>query len=73
MNFENEVDYRLAKMLLANMFHDKILTEQKKDRLWQAILDYYNPPFKSIEEIGGDIGEGFRISEIRERRVKRNG
>lgn len=73
MNFENEVDYRLAKMLLANMSHDGILTEQKKDKLWQAILGYYNPPFKSIEEVGGDIGEGFRLSEIRERRHKKNG
>lgn len=43
MNFENEVDYRLAKMLLANISYDKILTEQKKDRLWQAIQGYYNP------------------------------
>ena len=73
MNFENEVDYRLAKMLLSNMCQDGILTEQKKDKLWQTVFDYFNPPFGSVEDINGNIGEGFRLSEIRERRAKKNG
>ena len=73
MNFENEVDFRLAKMLLADMYHKGVLTEKKRDKFWEALLEYYNPLFKCVEEIGGDIGEGFRLEEIRDRRAHKRG
>ena len=64
MDFQKEVDFRLSKLILSNLYHDGVLTEKKRDRLWQALLDSNDPPFRGIEDVGGSIGEGFRISEI---------
>lgn len=64
MDIQKEVDFRLSKLILSNLYHDGVLTEKKRDRLWQALLDSNDPPFRGIEDVGGSIGEGFRISEI---------
>ena len=64
MDFGKEVDFRLSKLILSNLYHDGVLTEKKRDRLWQALLDRYAPPFKGIEDVGEGIGEGFRIGDI---------
>ena len=52
---ENEVDYRLAKMLLGCLYHDGLLTEKQMQKVWDKLLEYYHPPFQSVEvrkEIG---------------------
>ena len=34
---ENEVDYRLAKMLLGCLYHDGLLTEKQMQKVWQNL------------------------------------
>ncbi len=57
MDIQKEVDFRLSKLILSNLYHDGVLTEKKRDRLWQALLDSNDPPFRGIEDVGGSIGE----------------
>ena len=34
---ENEVDYRLAKMLLGCLYHDGLLTEKQMQKVWDKL------------------------------------
>ena len=55
---ENEVDYRLAKMLLGCLYHDGLLTEKQMQKVW----DKYHPPFQSVE-VRKEIGDGVTVGE----------
>lgn len=59
---ENEVDYRLAKMLLGWLYHDGLLTEKQMQKVWDKLLEYYHPPFKSVE-VKKEIGDGVKVGE----------
>ncbi len=60
--FENEVDYRLAKMLLGCLHHDGLLTEKQMQKVWDKLLEYYHPPFQCIE-VRDEIGDGVTVGE----------
>ena len=59
---ENEVDYRLAKMLLGCLCHDGLLTEKQMQKVWDKLLEYYHPPFQSVE-VKKEIGDGVTVGE----------
>ena len=44
--FETEVEYRLAKWILAGM---------------KEIAEHYEPPFLEVDVVGGDIGDGVNV------------
>lgn len=60
--FENEVDYRLAKVLLGCLRHDGLITDMQMKKLMDKLLEYYHPPFKSVE-VKDEIGDGVTVDE----------
>lgn len=44
---EKEVDYRLAKCVLAEMLQDGIISNREMQRAWKKIAKQYKPPFWS--------------------------
>lgn len=59
--FANEVDYRLAKWILANLKADGVITEDEMHLAWINIAEYYKPPFLEVEDMTEDIGDGVII------------
>lgn len=43
--FETEVDYRLAKWVLAEMKQDGIISDSEMQNAWKKIAEHYGPPF----------------------------
>ena len=60
---KQEVNYRLAKYILANMKADGIITYDEMQEAWEKIAEKYAPPFLDIEVIGGEIGDGVIVDE----------
>ena len=60
---KHEVNYRLAKYILANMKADGIITYYEMQEAWEKIAEKYAPPFLDIEVIGGEIGDGVIVDE----------
>jgi len=61
--FESEVDYRLAKWLIANMERDGVITDSEMQEAWKMIADRYNPPFLAVDTVGGMIGDGVAVCD----------
>lgn len=59
--FETEVEYRLAKWILANMLQDGIISESEMQKAWKKIAEHYKPPFLEVDVIGGTIGDGVTV------------
>lgn len=45
---ENEVDYRLAKMLLGCLYHDGLLTEKQMQKVWE---NYWNTTTRRLSRL----------------------
>ena len=56
--FETEVEYRLAKWLLAGMKQDGIISDSEMRKAWEKIAEHYQPPFLEVEDMNGAIGDG---------------
>lgn len=56
--FETEVEYRLAKWLLAGMKQDGIISDNEMQKAWKKIAEHYQPPFLEVEDMDGTIGDG---------------
>ncbi len=50
MNFNGEVEYRMVKLIFANLFYSGKIDENDYHRILNCLLDNCNPPMKSIEE-----------------------
>jgi membrane peptidoglycan carboxypeptidase len=59
--FENEVEYRLAKWILAGMLQDGIISNNEMQKVWEKIAEHYNPPFLEVDVVGGTIGDGVTV------------
>ena len=59
--FETEVEYRLAKWILANMLQDGIISESEMQKAWKKIAEHYKLPFLEVEVVGGTIGDGVTV------------
>lgn len=60
---EKEVDYRLAKCVLAEMLQDGIISKREMQRAWKKIAKQYKPPFLELDTVGGIIGDGVLVHE----------
>lgn len=60
--FDKEVDYRLAKWILAGMLQDGIIGEIEMRKAWKVMAEHYNPPFLEIEDYDRKIGDGVIVS-----------
>lgn len=60
---EKEVDYRLAKWILACMKQDGIISDSEMQKAWKKIAKCYAPPFLEVEAVGGSIGDGVMVGE----------
>lgn len=56
--FETEVEYRLAKWLLAGIKQDGIISDDEMQNAWKKIAEHYQPPFWEVEDVDGTIGDG---------------
>lgn len=65
MNFEREVEYRMAKWIFANLYHLGEVDQEIYHRLLNGLLDSCDPPMKSIEE-RFDVSEGKEDKQGRE-------
>ena len=43
--FETEVEYRLAKWILAGMKQDGVISDSEMHKAWKKIAEHYEPPF----------------------------
>lgn len=58
-----EVNYRLAKFILANMKQDGLISYEEMQEAWRKIADRYEPPFLEVDVVGGNIGDGVSVDE----------
>jgi len=49
-------------MLLGCLYHDGLLTEKQMQKVWDKLLEYYHPPFQSVE-VRKEIGDGVTVGE----------
>ena len=56
--FESEVEYRLAKWIIAGMLQDDIISDSEMQKAWKKIAEHYKPPFLEVEVVGRTIGDG---------------
>ena len=61
--FENEVNYRLAKWLLANLKAEEIISDGEMHKALEKVAEYYNPPFLEVENMDSTIGDGVIVDE----------
>lgn len=54
-NPSQEVEYRLAKWIIANLEARKLLTPNEIKAIWQGLLAAYEPPTQSIEVTCGSM------------------
>lgn len=59
--FETEVEYRLAKWIIAGMLQDDIISDSEMQKAWKKIAEHYKPPFMEIDVVGGTIGDGVAV------------
>lgn len=59
--FETEVEYRLAKWILAGMKQDGVISDSEMQKAWKKIAEHYEPPFLEVDDVGGAIGDGVTV------------
>lgn len=59
--FETEVEYRLAKWILAGMKQDGVISDSEMQKAWNEISEHYEPPFLEVDVVGGAIGDGVTV------------
>lgn len=60
--FDKEVDYRLAKWILAGMLQAGNISESEMRKAWKKIAEHYSPPFLELEDYDRKIGDGVIVS-----------
>lgn len=58
---KKEVNYRLAKWLLAGMEHDGIISKAEMLAAREKLVEYYQPPFAEVEGNVESIGDGVTV------------
>lgn len=59
--FETEVEYRLAKWILAGMMQDGVISDSETQKAWKKLAEHYEPPFLEVDIVGGVIGDGVTV------------
>lgn len=60
---EKEVEYRLCRLLLANLKGEELLTVDEIVEINGLLLDRIDPPFRTVENVDNKIGDGVRVHE----------
>lgn len=60
---EKEVEYRLCRLLLANLQGEELLTMDEIVEINGLLLDRIDPPFRTVENVDNKIGDGVRVHE----------
>ena len=55
--FTKEVDYRLAKWILAGLQENELVSGDETKAIWQELLEAFDPPLRSIEVVTDRIEE----------------
>ena len=50
MDLEKEVEYRLARWVFANIYHEGKIDKQTYHRILNRLIDECKPPMESMEE-----------------------
>ncbi len=58
---KKEVEYRLCRLLLANLQGDGLLTENEVMAINQMLLDKIKPLFRTAENLDSKIGDGVKV------------
>ena len=61
--FENEVNYRLAKFVVVQLYHQGLLTRVEVKRVIKELMKWYNPEFKSVEVLDEKLGDGIYVGK----------
>ena len=60
---KKEVEYRLCRLLLANLQAEELLAEHEVIEVNRLLLDRIDPPFRTAENVDDKIGDGVRVHE----------
>ena len=60
---KKEVEYRLCRLLLANLQGEELLAEHEVIEVNRLLLDRIDPPFRTAENVDDKIGDGVRVHE----------
>ena len=60
---KKEVEYRLCRLLLANLQGEELLAEHEVIEVNRLLLDRIDPPFCTAENADDKIGDGVRVHE----------
>lgn len=60
---EKEIEYRLCRLLLANLQGEKLLTADEIIEINGMLLDRIDPPFRTAENVDNKIGDGVRVHD----------
>ena len=60
---QKEIRYRLAKWLVGDMVHKSMIGVDASKELVQQLQELYDPPFKCLDTLSDDIGDGFNIAD----------
>ena len=60
---KKEVEYRLCRLLLANLQGEEMLAEHEVIEVNRLLLDKIDPPFRTAENADDKIGDGVRVHE----------
>ena len=58
---EKEVEYRLCRLLLANLQGEELMTVDEIVEINGLLLDRIDPPFRTGENVDNKIGDGVRV------------
>ena len=60
---KKEIEYRLCRLLLANLQGDGLLTADECVKLNKMLLEIIDPPFRTAENVDDKIGDGMKVHE----------
>lgn len=63
--FENEVNYRLAKVLLSNLAQFGLVNKRETEAVCKALIEHYNPEFQSAEDASLMPGDGHTVGTLK--------
>ena len=60
---KKEIEYRLCRLLIANLQGNGFLSSDEVIKVNELLLDWIDPQFRSAETINNKIGDGVKANE----------
>lgn len=62
--FEDEVNYRLAKFIVIQLYREDLITKTEGKKLINELLKWYAPEFESVEVVENEkFGDGVYVGK----------